>query len=58
MRYSNNMEIDGFVKNGFDYSLQVWVENFIIQNCGHKTEFLCSCNGKKLKGQDIRQVKK
>lgn len=54
MRESQNIEVKGIVKDGFDYNLQVWVENYIIQKCGHKTDFRCNCNGRKLEGQDIR----
>jgi hypothetical protein len=32
MRYSNNEEVSGAVKNGFDYDLQVWVKDYIIQD--------------------------
>ncbi len=26
---------DGFVWNGFDYALQVWVVEGVVQRCGH-----------------------
>ena len=32
MRESGNEIINGIVKNGFDYDLQVWVEDYIIVN--------------------------
>lgn len=62
MRYSTNEEINGTVKNGFDYTLQVWVKDYIIQDCGHKTHngfkvFEC-CNARRLRDQDIREVKR
>ena len=56
MRNSNNENVNGIVKTGFDYDLQIWVVNFIIQPCGHKKDFICKCNGKKFAGQDIRKV--
>jgi len=57
MRYSDNVEVKGIVKNGFDYGLQLWVENYIIQLCGHEARIDCKCNGKKFAGQDIRKVR-
>ena len=30
MRVNNNQEINGIVKNGFDYDLQVWVKGKLI----------------------------
>lgn len=55
MRYSNNEEIKGIVKNGFDYEYQVWIVNYIIQNCGHN--FDCNCKSRELLGKDIRIIK-
>ncbi len=54
MRYSNNQETNGIVENGFYYTLQVWVKDYKIQNCGHKSDNLCHCNARKLAGQDVR----
>ena len=61
MRYSNNVEVKGIVKDGFDYSLQFWIEDYIVQNCGHTNNFRARrggncCNGFKYAGQDIRQL--
>ena len=49
-------EIDdvGTIKNGFDYGLQVWVKDYIVQRCGHQ---ICRCNANQYQGQDIRQAK-
>lgn len=58
MRYNNNENKNGIVKNGFDYDLQVWIKNYIILLCGHKKDFICNCNGKKFVGRDIRKIKK
>lgn len=30
MRESRNEIVNGIVKNGFDYDLQVWIEDYII----------------------------
>ena len=57
MRYSKNQEVNHIVKNGFDYDLQVWVKNYIIQRCGHKNDFSCNCNGKKFMGQNIKNIR-
>jgi len=34
-RLSNDEWRDGFVWNGFDYALQVWVVEGVVQRCGH-----------------------
>ena len=50
MRYSNNDEVFGAVRNGFDYDLQVWVKDYIIQDMRTARE-----SG--VVGKDIREVK-
>ena len=32
---SDELAADGTILNGFDYNVQVWVEDGIIQACGH-----------------------
>jgi hypothetical protein len=34
-RLSGDEVRDGFVWNGFDYALQVWVVDGVVQRCGH-----------------------
>jgi hypothetical protein len=50
----------GRVWNGFDYELQVWVRNGIIQNCGHpammRTQDGPCCNAYHLAGQKILDI--
>ena len=48
MRQSKD-EVDstGTVRSGYDYGLQVWVEEYIIQSVGE---------GRHLAGQDIRTI--
>jgi hypothetical protein len=60
MRYSDNVEINGQVKNGFDYDLQVWVEDYIVLDCGHRGGNLPDdpcCNSRKFRGRDIESAK-
>ena len=50
----------GRVWNGFDYELQVWVVNGIIQHCGHPDTMrspnnFC-CNAYRLAGRSIVDV--
>lgn len=56
-RYSSDeYDLNGILKNGFDYDLQLWVKDYIIQNCGHKEHLPCDCAGRTLKGQDARDL--
>ena len=57
MRISKDEMVDGVVKNGYDYDSQVWVKDYIIQDCGHPEEMKKTgcCNQHKFAGQDIHQ---
>ena len=60
MRRSNNIIAYKNLKNGYDYTLQVWVKNFIVLDCGHPEDMKeegC-CNAHRLAGQDIREITK
>ena len=50
----------GRVWNGFDYELQVWVVDGIIQRCGHpdtmRLQDRSCCNAYRLAGQNIPDV--
>jgi hypothetical protein len=50
----------GGVWNGFDYELQVWVANGIIQRCGHRQTMRSDgkpcCNAYRLAGQSILDI--
>ncbi len=48
----------GHVWNGFDYDLQAWVVDGIIQDCGHPSEMKARgcCNAHKLAGKKILEV--
>jgi len=49
-RKSGNETVDGIVKNGFDYDLQVWVEDFKVVLAGSKERTA------ELQGKDIREL--
>jgi hypothetical protein len=59
-RISGNEIRYGRVWNGFDYELQVWVRDGIIQNCGHpemmRTQDGPCCNAYHLAGQKILDI--
>jgi len=46
------------VWNGFDYALQVWVVDGIIQGCGHPAQMQAQgcCNAHKLAGKSVLDV--
>ena len=49
MRYSQDeTDSTGVVRNGFDYNLQVWVLNYVVQNVG--------LNAKEYSGKDVRTL--
>jgi len=45
-RFDKDHYKDGEVYNGFDYALQVWVKDGIVQICGHLSDE-CGCNQRK-----------
>jgi len=49
-RTSRDETVDGVVKNGFDYNLQVWIEDYKIILAGSQERTA------ELKGKDIRQL--
>ena len=52
----------GQLHNGFDYDLQVWVKNGIIQDCGHPEPkrdnggYFC-CKASEYAGRQIKMVR-
>ena len=58
---SDTIDDAGTVRNGFDYQLQIRVENYICQPCAHpmymsnNAKGVC-CNQMKYAGQDIRMI--
>lgn len=44
MRTSSDVYINGALWAGFDYDLQVWVEEGIVLVCGHPADMACGCN--------------
>ncbi len=59
-RLSGDEIRNGRVWNGFDYELQVWVANGMIQRCGHpdtmRLQDRSCCNAYRLAGQNILDV--
>lgn len=59
MTRTNRDEIkEGYVWNGYDYSLQVWVVNGIVRNCGHPVQMRKKgcCNMNRLVGRRITEI--
>ena len=59
IRTSCNVIKDSVVKDGYDYGLQVWICNFIIQRCNHPAVMSIDgpcCNGSRYAGLDIREA--
>lgn len=50
----NLTEAERRLKDGFDYTLQCWVQDYIILDCGHRGHPCCRAH--ELAGQDIREV--
>ncbi|MFY9270822.1 MAG: hypothetical protein WAO55_13855 [Candidatus Manganitrophaceae bacterium] len=57
-RYIGDEIRDGHVWNGYDYSLQVWVVNGVVQDCSHPQEMKKGdcCPAKRLAGQRISDI--
>lgn len=58
----NDIDENGVVRNGYDYDLQVWVTDYIIEDCGHTDTYRFQvsqtcCNAHKYRSEDIREVK-
>ena len=59
MRTSNDEIKNGMVLNGFDYTLQVWIKNGIVIECGHPVSMGPDCcMARKLAGQDVNNIYK
>jgi len=50
-------ETNGTWVTGYNYNLQVWLKNGIIQNCGHLKTGIC-CNQKKYSGMTMDEAEK
>jgi len=57
MRISTNEIRHNVVWNGYDYNLQVWVKDGIIQKCGHQQTVGC-CNAGVYAGRKIETMPK
>lgn len=54
MRTGQNEMRAGVIVNGFSYTRQVWIKEFIIQGCGHPETLDCGCFGKQHAGEQAR----
>jgi len=54
MRQSANEIRAGVIKNGYSYTRQCWILNFIIQRCDHPASMDCGCYGKAHAGEQAR----
>lgn len=45
-RLSDNIEVKGVLKEGFDYDIQVWVKDYIVQHCGHHSSNMFHPSGR------------
>ena len=52
---SDILDEEGVVRHGYDYNIQAWVENYIVQKCGHIT-FEDVCAACHWHGEDIRNI--
>ena len=59
-RFSDDELRDGRVFNGFDYRIQAWVVDGIIECCGHPASMrpagVPCCNAYRYAGQQIAEV--
>lgn len=54
MRVSDNEMQEGVIKNGYSYTHQVWIEQFVVQDCGHPQAMKCRCFGRQHAGEQVR----
>jgi hypothetical protein len=59
-RFSDDELRDGRVFNGFDYRIQAWVVDGVIQHCGHPASMrhggVPCCDASRFAGQRIADV--
>ena len=55
---SDQIDSDGITSNGYDYDLQCWVMDYIVQDCGHPDSMRPGCcYGGGHAGEDIRDIR-
>jgi hypothetical protein len=54
MRESSNQIQAGVIRNGYSYTHQCWIKDFIIQDCGHPQDMPCACFGRQHAGEQAR----
>ena len=55
----DELAADGSIRSGYDYSLEVWVVDGLVVECGHPEsmrEGRACCNGWEYRGMSIRSV--
>ena len=56
-RQSSDEIKNGLVFNGYDYSLQVWVKNGVVQECNHPARMGARCcNQRVLAGRRLAEL--
>ena len=54
---ANEFDLDGYLLNGYDYDLQMWIKDGVVVNCGHAPEMDCGCNGRKYQGMSLESAR-
>lgn len=42
-----------YINSGYSYTLQCWIINRVVQDCGHPDAMHCQCYGRIHKGETI-----
>lgn len=51
MRQSSNYIFNGVIWHGYSYDKQCWIEDNVIQDCGHPKTMSCDCYGRQHAGE-------
>lgn len=50
------LDENGVIQWGYDYNIQVWVDDYLVLNCFHTHIHTECCNARKYAGRDIRTI--